>query len=172
MTQVLQLLNGIPTMVEFSGNIYEQTYNINALLASGTPITLPGGQTYTDDELKVYLDGKRMIPVYDLTYEGSIPRTQISFTFDVAAQSVVLYEIVSLTANYVSSYYVGATITAGTNVTLPNGETYTSTELKIYVDGKRQYLTSDFNYVGSPPRTQVTFTFDIAAGSWILFEKD
>jgi hypothetical protein len=29
----------------------------------------------------------------------------------------------------------------------------------------------DYNYVSSPPRTQVTFTFDLVVGDVILFRK-
>ncbi len=67
---------------------------------------------------------------------------------------------------------IGATVTAGTNVSLPSGQTYTSAELEVYLNGIRLEPVVDYNYVGSAPRTQVTFTFDLAAGDRLRFRTD
>jgi hypothetical protein len=172
MSNYLRLINGIPTTQGLSLNLYEDDYVIASPLSSGTPITLPGGQTYTDSELKVFVDGKRQYPTYDYNYEGSAPRTQISFTYNQAANTVVLFEITSLSITYQQTYSVGSLISSGTPITLPASGSYTNTELKIYVDGKRNFVTYDYNYEGSIPRTQVSFTYDLAAGTIILFEKE
>ena len=73
---------------------------------------------------------------------------------------------------YDESTTVGATITSGTNVTLPNSGTYTGNELEIYYNGQRLEDVADYVWVGSAPRTQVYFTFDLNAGDIIRFRKD
>lgn len=66
---------------------------------------------------------------------------------------------------------VGGTVTAGTNVTVPNSGTYTGAELEVFLNGQRLNVVEDFNYAGSPPRTQVTFVFDLVAGDLVLFRS-
>lgn len=56
---------------------------------------------------------------------------------------------------------LGSNITSGTPVTLPNSGTYTDKDLEVYLRGQRLSPVLDYNYVGSAPRTQVTFTFDL-----------
>lgn len=73
---------------------------------------------------------------------------------------------------YDQSITVGSTITAGTSVTLPASGTYTSTELEVYGNGVRLDAILDYNYVGSPLRTQVTMTFDLVAGDVLRFRTD
>ena len=73
---------------------------------------------------------------------------------------------------YDESTTVGATITSGTNVTLPSSGTYTGNELEIYYNGQRLEDVVDYVWVGSPPRTQVYFTFDLNPGDIIRFRKD
>jgi hypothetical protein len=63
-------------------------------------------------------------------------------------------------------------ITTGTNVTLPGGQTYNSTNLEIYLNGDRLEAVFDYNYVGSVPRTQVAFTFDLVVGDRLDFRVD
>jgi hypothetical protein len=67
---------------------------------------------------------------------------------------------------------VGGTIVAGTNVTIPNSGNYTGAELEIYLNGQRLNVVEDFNYVGSPPRTQVTFVFNLIAGDLVVFRSE
>lgn len=67
---------------------------------------------------------------------------------------------------------IGSTITTGTAQTLPAGGTYDSAELEIWLSGQRLAVTEDYNYVGSPLRTQVTFTFDLVAGDKIRYRVD
>lgn len=66
---------------------------------------------------------------------------------------------------YDETYTVISDITTGTSVTLPASGTYTSEELEIRLNGVRMDSGVDYNLVGSPPRTQVTFTFDLLGGT-------
>lgn len=63
---------------------------------------------------------------------------------------------------------VGPIIT-GTNITLPAAQTYDDLDLQVYLNGDRLEPVFDYNYVGSPPRTQIAFTFDIVVGDRIDF---
>lgn len=62
---------------------------------------------------------------------------------------------------YDETYTVNSDISANTPITLPNSGTYTSSELEVWLRGIRLTPVIDYNYVGSPPRTQVSFTFDL-----------
>lgn len=62
-------------------------------------------------------------------------------------------------------------IIAGTNISIPGSETYDGQELEIYVNGVTLDDVLDFNFVGSPPRTQVQFTFDLEIGDKVRFRK-
>jgi len=95
MASFLKLVNGIPTTTEYVPTVYSQAYNVNSDLSSGVPVTLPSSGTYTSDELKVYVDGKRNYVTVDYSYVGSPPRTQVSFTYDVKSGSVILFEKLS-----------------------------------------------------------------------------
>ena len=52
-------------------------------LAGSSLVTLPGLKTYTDKDLKVYLDGQLLEVVEDYNYVGVAPRTQIQTVFDL-----------------------------------------------------------------------------------------
>lgn len=67
---------------------------------------------------------------------------------------------------------IGATVTAGTSITIPNSGSYTSDELEIILNGVRLLVTEDYTYVGSPPRTQVQLTFDLVSGDILNFRTD
>jgi hypothetical protein len=62
-------------------------------------------------------------------------------------------------------------INAGVNVTLPNGGQYTDDELMVDLNGQSLENGFDFNYVGTPPRTQVAFTFQLVVGDRLYFRK-
>ena len=66
----------------------------------------------------------------------------------------------------------GGGITAGVNVTLPSSGTYTSDELEVYLNGQRLREGADYSYIGSPPRTQVAFTFNLLATEQVRFRVD
>lgn len=98
----LELVNGIPRMQPeaASTTIYDETIEIvssgatagqlNGPITSGTPITLPASQTYTNDELEVYLSGDRLTPVFDYTYNSS---TTVAFTFELQAGDLIRFRI-------------------------------------------------------------------------------
>lgn len=70
---------------------------------------------------------------------------------------------------YDQTFSVVTTITSGSNVTLPASGTYNSNEMLVFRNGQLMTLVSDFNYVGTAPRTQVTFTFDLTSDDAIRF---
>jgi hypothetical protein len=102
MAKKLALSNGLPRMIEESSapTIYDETLEvvssgagagqINGPITAGTPVTLPSSQTYTGDELEVYLDGSRLVPVLDYTFNSS---TTVAFTFELKAGDVIRFRI-------------------------------------------------------------------------------
>jgi hypothetical protein len=66
---------------------------------------------------------------------------------------------------YDETYTLVSNISTGTPITLPNSGTYTSEELEVRLNGIRMDSGIDYNFVGSPPRTQISFTFDLLGGS-------
>jgi len=76
------------------------------------------------------------------------------------------------TSAYEGVLTVGSTITAGSNVTLPDSGTYTDVDLSVYLNGQRLTYVEDFTYVGSPPRTQVQFLFDLFSGDIVTFRRE
>jgi hypothetical protein len=102
MAKKLQLVDGIPRMVEESSSIviYDQTLlvvasgagagEINGPITAGAPVTLPGGQSYTSNELEVYLKTDRLIPVFDYNFNSS---TTITFTFQLIVSDVIRFRI-------------------------------------------------------------------------------
>lgn len=72
---------------------------------------------------------------------------------------------------YNQNYTVGAGgITTGVPITLPASQTYTSAELDIDLNGQAVDAGVDYTYVGSPPRTQVSFTFNLVEGDVLTFK--
>lgn len=63
-------------------------------------------------------------------------------------------------------------LTTGTPITLPSSQTYDSSELEVYLDNIRLTPGIDYNYVSSPPRTQITFTFDLLENETVRFRID
>lgn len=67
----------------------------------------------------------------------------------------------------------GGGLTTGVALTLPSSQTYDSSELEVYLNNVRLTPILDYNYVGgSPPRTQVSFTFDLLANEVVRFRID
>jgi len=85
MGNFLRLQNGIPrSAAEGSGAaIYDASVELASPITAGTSVTLPSSQTYDSGELEVYLNGTRLEAVFDYTYVGSPPRTQVQFTFNL-----------------------------------------------------------------------------------------
>ena len=102
MGKFLRLTNGIPKSFDESGSptIYDKTINIvsgsptgNDLtgpVSAGTSITLPNGQTYTGDELQVWLNGLRLDDILDYSHTSS---TQIQMTFSLEVGDVLRFYI-------------------------------------------------------------------------------
>ena len=107
MGKFLTIVNGRPQMQEVPSGDATTIYDESLLVVSGTPgageiqgpittgtsITLPSSQTYEDDELEVYFNGQRIESVYDYNYVGTIPRTQISMTFDLEIGDIIRFRI-------------------------------------------------------------------------------
>lgn len=104
MGKFIRLVNGIPRSFDESGSpaIYDQTLEvvasgagagqINGPISAATPITLPASQTYTSNELQVYLNGQRVNPgaAFDYTYTST---TQIAFTFTIQVGDIIRFYI-------------------------------------------------------------------------------
>lgn len=76
------------------------------------------------------------------------------------------------TSIYNQQLNINSTITAGTSISLPSSGTYNSTELHIFLNGVRLYFTEDYTHIGSAPRTQVQFLFDLVDGDQLLFHRE
>ena len=74
--------------------IYDESIDVSSAITTGTPISLPSAQAYDDDELEVWLNGKKIEHIYDYNYEGvTVPRTQVSFTFDLEIGDRIRFRI-------------------------------------------------------------------------------
>jgi hypothetical protein len=73
---------------------------------------------------------------------------------------------------YDESSSVISDIPANTSITLPSSKTFDSKELEVYLNGQLMTVTEDYTYVGSPPRTQIQFLFDLKAGEKVRFRID
>lgn len=105
MGNFLRLTNGVPRSFAESSSttIYDQSLTvvasgaganeINGPVNAGVSITLPGSQTFTSAELQIFLNGNHLEPVFDYTYVGSPPRTQIQFTFGLIVGDRVDFRI-------------------------------------------------------------------------------
>lgn len=80
--------------------------------------------------------------------------------------------MIEITHLYDSTYVATGSETAGTSITLPSSETYTSTELLVILNDVILELTTDYTYVGSAPRTQIQLTFDLVSGDRLRFRKE
>lgn len=95
MAKTLTLVNGIPRLVEQADvTIYDETLTIGVGgLTTGSPLTLPSSQTYTNEELEVYFNNTRLDVTLDYAYVGPIPHTQVTFTFDLDEDDVIRFRI-------------------------------------------------------------------------------
>ena len=105
MSKVIRIINGMTRQVDDTAAppIYDESLlvvsdnpeagEIVGPIATGTPISLPDDRTYSSDELEIYVNGQRVEPIFDYNYVGSIPRTQISFTFDIELKDIIRFRI-------------------------------------------------------------------------------
>ena len=84
----------------------------------------------------------------------------------------MLQDEAGITTIYDEIYAVSGTISTGTLVTLPNSGTYTANELEVRLNGMRLEPVFDYNYAGSAPRTQISFTFDLVDSDRVRFRVD
>lgn len=101
-----------------------------------------------------------------LRLQNGIPRGQ-----DEAGASTIYDEYLLVVASSPGANEIVGPITAGTNITLPNSGDYTSDELMVDFNGQTLENGFDFNYVGSPPRTQIQMTFELEVGDRLYFRK-
>lgn len=95
MAKFTRLVNGVLRSFNESGStpIYDESLEVVASpvgpneiagpITSGTPVTLPNSGTYSNDDLEIFLNGQKLDDVFDYTFVGTIPRTQVSFTFEL-----------------------------------------------------------------------------------------
>ena len=98
----LALVNALPRMVSESAapTIYDENLEvvasgagagqINGPISAGVSVSLPGGQTYTGDELEIYIGPDRLRPVLDYSYASS---TQVQFTFQLVVGDFLRFRI-------------------------------------------------------------------------------
>lgn len=125
MSNFLKLVNGIPRGSTLTTTIYEQAISvvasgaganqINGPVTSGTAITLPNSQTYSDIDLEVYLNGDRVAYLSDYVYVSSGARTQISFTFDLVVGDYITFRIDGATGSGSSVILIGDVTGSGTS---------------------------------------------------------
>ena len=74
--------------------IYDQEVLVGGSgLTTGSPLSLPSGQTYLDGQLEVFLNGQALMPVSDYSYYGGSPYTQVSFPFNLASTDLLRFRI-------------------------------------------------------------------------------
>jgi len=101
MAKFLRLVNGVGRSFNESASspIYDETIEIVASspssgqslpITSGSPVTLPASQTYTGEELQIFLNGNYLEDVIDYTFTSS---TQVTFTFDLEVGDKLRFRI-------------------------------------------------------------------------------
>jgi len=85
MGKFLRLSNGVPRSFDESSSvtIYDQAIDVGSIITTGTAVTLPASGTYDSQELEVYLNGQVLDDVTDYNFVGTVPRTQVAFTFQL-----------------------------------------------------------------------------------------
>jgi hypothetical protein len=101
-----------------------------------------------------------------LRISGGVPRS-----FYEASSTPIYDENITIVESGAGTNELNGPITAGTPITLPNGETYNSTELEITLNKFLLEELLDYNYSGTVPRTQLILTFDLEIGDVLSFRK-
>lgn len=87
--------------------------------------------------------------------------------------SITIYDQpLTVVASGAGANQINGPVNAGVSVTLPSGQTYTSSDLNVFLNGDRLQPVFDYTYVGSPLRTQVQFTFQLVVGDVVEFRID
>ena len=99
-----------------------------------------------------------------LSLTNGIPKS-----FDESG-SVPIYDVSLLVvSSSPASYEILGPISAGTDITLPDAQTYVGEELQVFLNGIRLEQVRDYNYVSS---TQIDFTFELIPTDIIRFYID
>lgn len=154
--------------------IYDETYTVpGGGLSSGSNITLPNSGTYENKDLRVYVNGQLWEDGVDFDYVGAAGpgKTEIQILQDLEAGELVRFRVQGTAISiYDETVVIGAGgLVAGSNITLPNSETYDDIDLQVYLDGHFLQVVEDYNYVGSIPRTQIQTVFDLNEGERVRF---
>jgi len=183
MASALELVNGVARMVVQQSNViaFSEGYAADGTELS-SPIPIPNDKAITiGDELafKLFLNGQYLERTIDYLLIQDPGNTLPGLLNAVILQShsLVLGERLQFIGLEEAALVYDVTtsslsLIAGNAFTLPNAETYKSTELEVYLNGQLLENLIDYNYVGSIPRTQVTFTFDILTTDRLRFRKD
>lgn len=96
----------------------------------------------------------------------------VARSFDESS-SLAIYDVdIEIVASSPTGNQLVGPIIAGTSITLPASQTYTSNELEVYLNGQRAEVVLDYNFVGSPLRTQISFTFNLVVGDHLRLRID
>lgn len=86
--QKVEIRNGIP----YLETQYDESMTLVAPITAGTPITLPGGESFEGEELYIVLNGQSVEFNQDYIYVGAGPTyTQISFLFDLIVGDILRF---------------------------------------------------------------------------------
>ncbi len=85
MGKFLRLSNGVARSFDEASTtpIYDESIDVDSIITTGTPVTLPASGTYDSQELEVYFNGQVLDDVTDYNFVGIAPRTQVAFTFQL-----------------------------------------------------------------------------------------
>jgi hypothetical protein len=90
-------------------------------------------------------------------------------SFEESGSPAIYDRTINIVVSGAVSPDLNGPVTAGTNISLPSGKTYTSDELQVYLNGTRLDDVLDYNYVSS---TQISFLYNLEAGDILRFYID
>jgi len=90
-------------------------------------------------------------------------------SFTESSSPVIYNQTLTVVASGAGAGEINGPIIAGTNITLPLGQTYTGDELRVSLNGVLQTVLFDFN---TPNSTQINFTFGLIVTDQINFFID
>jgi hypothetical protein len=88
----------LPVTAPGTLSFYDQTLVVGVGgITAGTPITLPAAGTYQGAELMLWFRGQALEYIYDYTYVGSAPHTQVTLTFNLVQTDRLRFTTETLT---------------------------------------------------------------------------
>jgi len=175
MAKALRIINGVPRTVDVTMSVeyYDETYLVpDGGLAANALITLPSLGTYKSTDLKVFRNGVLWEVEQQFDYVGeSEDKDQIEILYPLDAGERIRFVVSGDAALIYDEVIVVPTegYDGGTNLTLPNLQTYNDVELQVYLSGQRLEANIDYNYVGNIPRTQIQTVIDLFAGERLRY---